>query len=358
MLSILDKYIIKKFLSTYFFMLGVIMLLSMVFDISARLSEFIANKAPIKAIIFDYYLNFIVYYGNTFSSMIVFISVIWFTAKLAQDTEIVPMIYSGKPFVRILKPYFISATLLMLLSIFINQFLLPISNKIRIDFENQYYRDRILVENYHAEFNGNQYVYFTNYNSDEGIIYDFNLELWNKENKLVRYVRAKTATNTEGTDKWILKNYYIRKVGETKDVLTQGIQKDTLLNFSIDEVAIRENQSETMTQSELSNFIKSEEKKGSSNVPKYKLTLYERSSLPFATYVLTLIGVAVSSRKTRGGIGLNIAIGLGFVFIYIFAMKVTNVAALNVGFPPLLAVWIPNIIFGFLGIYLYKLSPK
>ena len=137
-LTILDKYIIKKFLSTYFFMLGVIMLLSMVFDISARLSEFIDNKAPIKEIFLEYYLNFLIYYGNTFSPLIIFISVIWFTAKMAQETEIIPMIFSGRAFVRILRPYLISATFLVIISLFMNNYLLPISNKIRFDFEEKY----------------------------------------------------------------------------------------------------------------------------------------------------------------------------------------------------------------------------
>jgi lipopolysaccharide export system permease protein len=358
MLSILDKYIIKKFLSTYFFMLGIIMLLSMVFDISANLSEFIQNKAPISAIFIDYYLNFLVYYGNTFSSIIVFISVIWFTAKMAQDSEIIPMLFSGRPFLRILKPYAISATILLVLSIFINHFLLPISNKIRLDFEEKYYRSRMLVENYHAEFNKEKYVYFSTYNSEENLVYNFNLEQWSKNNEPTYFLRAKTAKNFKGTNRWQFTNFYERKIGGTNDVLHVGLKKDTVFNFKIEDLAFRDNRSETMTNSELNAFIDREIAKGSANVPMYKIVLYQRTSLPFAVYVLTLIGVAVSSTKKRGGIGLNIAIGLGFAFTYIFAMKITTVAALNVGFPPLLAVWIPNIIFGVVGIYLYRVSPK
>ncbi len=358
MLSILDKYIIKKFLSTYFFMLGIIMLLSMVFDISANLSEFIQNKAPISSIFIDYYLNFLVYYGNTFSSIIVFISVIWFTAKMAQDSEIIPMLFSGRPFIRILKPYAISATILLVLSIFINHFLLPISNKIRLDFEEKYYRSRILVENYHAEFNKEKYVYFSSYNSDENIVYNFNMEQWTKDNKPSYFIRATTAKNILGTNKWELMDFYERKIGETNDILRSGHRKDTVFTFKIEDLAIRDNRSETMTNKQLSDFINREIAKGSANVPMHKIVLYQRTSLPFAVYVLTIIGVAVSSTKKRGGIGLNIAIGLGFAFIYIFAMKITTVAAMKVGFPVLLAVWIPNILFGLVGVYLYRISPK
>lgn len=340
-------------------MLGIIMLLSMVFDISARLGEFIANKAPVKDIIFDYYLNFLIFYGNTFSSLIVFIAVIWFTAKMSQDSEIIPMLFSGKPFIRILRPYMISATILMLLSLVLNQFVLPISNKTRFAFEEKYYQDRMLIENYHAEFNHSKYVYFTYYNSDENMVYDFNLEIWSKKKKKpLYYIRAKTAVNKIGTYEWKLNNYYERKIGDVNDQLTHGFIKDTVFTFKVTDLAYRDNHCETMTRSELLNFIRSEKKKGSPNIPMFLVKLYERTSLPFATYVLTIIGVSVSSRKKRGGIGLNIAIGLGFVFIYIFAMKITNVAATNVGFPPIIAVWIPNVLFGIIGIYLYKISPK
>jgi lipopolysaccharide export system permease protein len=339
-------------------MLGIIMLLSMVFDISANLSEFMQNNAPISAIFFEYYLNFLVYYGNTFSSIIVFISVIWFTAKMTQDSEIIPMLFSGRPFIRILKPYAISATILLVLSIFINHFLLPISNKIRLDFEEKYYRSRMLVENYHAEFNKEKYVYFSSYNNDDNIVYNFNMEQWSKSNAPLYFIRATMAKNYPGTFRWELTNYYERRIGDTEDKLDVGQKKDTVFTFKIEDLAYRDNRSEIMKNSDLKVFIAREEAKGSPNVALHKIVLYQRTAMPFAVYVLTLIGVAVSSTKKRGGIGLNIAIGLGFVFIYIFSMKIASVAAINVGFPPLLAVWIPNILFTLVGVYLYKISPK
>lgn len=362
-----DIYIIRKFLTTFFFMLGIIMLLAMVFDVSEKLSDLINNNAPISEIIGSYYLNFLIYYGNTFSSMIIFVSVIWFTAKMAQDSEIIPMMFSGRPFTRIMRPYMIAATLLMLLSLWLNHFVVPISNQNRLDFEEKYYRDRIVVENYHAEFPGNQHVYFLNYSSDEGIVYGLKIERWSNDRKLLSYISANHATNKPGTKIWTLNNYYIRKINPSdqvnkdkvlKDNLVAGIKKDTTFIFDINDIAIRDNRAETMSYKELKAFIAKEKDKGSSNVPMYEIELYRRTSYPFATYVLTLIGVAVSSRKSRGGIGVNIAIGLGFVFIYIFAMKITTVAAINVGFSASLAVWIPNILFGIVGLYLYKIAPK
>lgn len=346
-------------------MLGIIMLLAMVFDISEKLSELIGNKAPVKAIIFDYYLNFLVFYGNTFSSMIIFVSVIWFTAKMAQDSEIIPMMFSGRPFTRIMRPYMIAATILMLVSLLLNHFIVPISNQKRLDFEERFYRDRIYVENFHAEFPGHQHVYFDNYASDEGVVYGLKIENWTKDRQLNSFLYATSATNISGTNKWKLNGYYVRNIepnSKNKDAvpdhLIAGNVKDTSFQFKIEELAIRDNRAETMSYSELKEFISKEKAKGSGSVPVYEIELYRRTSYPFATYVLTLIGVAVSSKKSRGGIGANIAIGLGFVFIYIFAMKVTTVAAINVGLSTQLAVWIPNILFGIVGLYLYKIAPK
>lgn len=365
MLKKFDIYIIKKFLTTFFFMLGIIMLLAMVFDISEKLSELIANKAPVKAIILGYYLNFLIFYGNTFSSMIIFVSVIWFTAKMAQDSEIIPMMFSGRPFTRIMRPYMIAATILMLISLLLNHFVVPLSNQQRLDFEERYYRDRIYVENFHAEFPGNQNVYFDNYASDNGIVYGLKIENWTEDRQLTSYLSATSATYNAKTKLWTINDYYVRKINLNKnnsdalpDNLSAGTKMDTTFQFKTEDLAIRDNRAETMSYNELKEFIAKEKAKGSGSVPMYEIELYRRTSYPFATYVLTLIGVAVSSKKSRGGIGANIAIGLGFVFIYIFAMKVTTVAAINVGLSTQLAVWIPNILFGLVGLYLYKIAPK
>lgn len=373
MLKILDKYIIRKFLTTFFFMLGVIMLLAMVFDLAERLSEFIDNKAPLSAIVFDYYLNFLIYYGNTFSSMIIFISVIWFTAKMAQETEIIPMLNSGRPFLRIIRPYMIAATILMLMSLVLNHFVIPRSNRVRLEFEETYYRNDLVVENYRAEYPGNQFVHFGSYSASMNMLSDFQIEQYNDKNELVRFLKARNAIAKPGSNHWVLKDYYerivtppvavINAIGEEEtqfipDKLIERQSKDTVFPFKINELAQRDNIAEAMTYTELTDFIKKEKEKGNSKVPTYEIELHQRTSYPFATYVLTLIGVAVSSRKKRGGIGINIAIGLIFVFIYIFAMKVTTVAAIKIGFPPIAAVWIPNVIFGLFAIYLYRKAPK
>ncbi len=330
------------------------MVFAMVFDIAEKLSEFLENNASMHEVIFDYYINFLMFYGNMFSSMIIFVSVIWFTAKMAQDTEIIPIWNSGRPFGRFIRPYLIAATFLMIISIIFNHFIIPHSNKERLNFEEKYYRNTISVSNYHAEYPGHEVVYFTSYDGETNRINNFVIEKWNDKNELISIIKAGTAINSPGSKEWKLMSYYERIVGHPNDRIIEGREKDTVFQFSIDEMATRENVAESMDYFELKQFIERERKKGSSMVPTYEVELYQRTSYPFATYVLTIIGVAVASRKKRGGVGVNIALGLGIIFIYIFAMKVTTVAAMNVGFPASIAVWVPNFLFAGVAYFLYK----
>lgn len=354
MLKILDRYIIRKFLTTFFFMLTVIMILATVFDLADKLGEFLQNRASASEVIFEYYVNFILFYSNMFSSMIIFVSVIWFTAKMAQDTEIIPIWNSGRPFGRFVRPYMIAATILMLISLMFNHFIIPRSNKVRLAFEERYYRMTMSVSDYHAEFPGHQVVYFPTYTAETNLVYDLVVEQWDDKNRLVSFIKATTAECKAGTNEWTLHNYYERVAGDTNDRLLTGASKDTTFQFNIDEIATRENVAEAMNYFELKQFIEREREKGSSMVPMYEIELYQRTSYPFATYVLTIIGIAVSSRKKRGGIGINIAIGLGIIFIYIFAMKVTTVSAINLGVPTRIAVWVPNILFAGVAWLLYR----
>ena len=354
MLKIIDRYIIRKFLTTFFFMLVVIMMLAMVFDLADKLAEFIDNDATLYEVVFEYYLNFILFYGNMFSSMIIFVSVIWFTAKMAQETEIIPIWNSGRKFSRFVRPYMIAATFLMLISLVFNHFVIPRSNKVRLAFEERSYRHAISVQDYHAEFPGNQVVYFKSYSASNNLINNLVIEQWNDKGEVVSFIKAETAENATGSDRWQLNNYYKRNVGYPIDQIIEGPVMDTSFQFGIEEMATRDNIAQAMTYFELNKFIERERFKGSSMVSMYEIELYQRTSYPFATYVLTIIGIAVASRKKRGGVGINIAIGLGIIFIYIFAMKVTTVAAINFGFSALISVWIPNIIFGGVAWWLYQ----
>ncbi len=339
-------------------MLAVIMMFAIVFDVSEKLGDFIANEAPLGEVIFDYYLNFIILYGNMFTSMIVFISVIWFTSKMAKDTEIIPIWFSGRPILRYLRPFFIAATILMVFSLFVNHFVVPRANKERLKFEEKYYRDVMIVEDYHAEFPGHESVYFSNYTSTEGRINDFTFQKYNDDNTPHLFIKARYASNERGSKQWKLTDLYVKRFHPGHIQIRHLKTLDTTFQFSVSEMAQRENTAEAMTYTELNDFIDREKKKGSSLVPLYEIELHQRTSYPFAAYILTLIGVSVSSQKRRGGIGLNIAIGLGIVFVYIFAMKMLTVATLNLGFPALLSVWIPNLFFALTAIALFRLSQK
>lgn len=357
-MSIIDRYIVKKFLGTYFFMLGIIMMFATVFDISEKLSEFISNKAPISGIIFEYYVNFILYYGNLFSSMIIFLSVIWFTAKMAKDTEIVPILFSGKPVFRLYRPYLMAATVLMVLSLVLNHLIVPTANKKRLDFENQYYRNALVVEDYNAEYPGNLHVYFSNFVEFEDRAHNFIIQQFDEKHKIKYFLKARYAKNKPGTFQWTLEDYYEKSFEFPIGKIKYGHRKDTTFAFQMEEMAQRQNIAETMSYDELTKMIERESQKGSDLVPFYEIELHQRTSYPFAAYVLTIIGVAVSSEKRRGGIGVNIAIGLLFVFIYIFSMKMMTVASVNLGVPVLLSVWVPNLLFLGISIVLFFKSQK
>jgi lipopolysaccharide export system permease protein len=243
----------------------------------------------------------------------------------------------------------------MILALVLNHFIVPRANKVRLAFEEKYYWDNgMQVDNYHAEFPGEQVVYFSSYTSQSGIVNDFVVEQWNEKGEIVSILKAKTAKNEPGSNTWKISSFFERRVGDPKDEIITGVTKDTTFAFSIDEMATRANVAEAMGYFELKEFIQREKDKGSKRVPTYEIVLYERTSLPFSTYILTIIGIAVASRKKRGGIGINIAIGIGIIFIYIFAMKVMSVASMNVGLPSYIAVWVPNVLFGTIAYFLYR----
>lgn len=357
-MSIIDRYIIKKFLATFFFMLGIIMLFATVFDVSEKLSEFISNKAPVSGIIFEYYFNFILFYGNMFSSMIIFLAVIWFTSKMANDTEVVPILFSGKPIFRFYRPYLMTATLLMIISLFMNHVIVPEANKKRLDFENKYYRNMLVVEDYNAEFPGNKHVYFKTYLEYENRANNFILQEFDNYKNIKYFLKARYARNESNSNKWILEDYYEKTYDFPKGILRTGFRKDTILPFQLREMTQRENIAESMNYFELKKMIAREQIKGSDRVPFYEIELHQRTSYPFAAYILTIIGVTVSSRKKRGGIGKNIALGLLFVFVYIFSMKMMTVSAVNLGVSVPLAVWVPNMLFTGIAAVLFLKSQR
>jgi lipopolysaccharide export system permease protein len=328
----------------------------MVFDIAEKLTDFLDRDASWYDIFTIYYSNFIIYYGFQFVYMINFISVIWFTSKMAQNTEIIPILSAGVSFNRFLRPYFISATLLVILTIIMYNFVLPASNRARLNFEENYYRTHFSTRGV-VRVNPNEMVRFASYDVFNHEVNDLQIETW-KGDSLASLLNAKKAKGDSLSNTWHLKFYNVRIFGDLNDQYYEGTKVDTNLTFKITELIFRDNVVEAMNFKQLNKFIADEIARNSSNVPHYLLIKYNRFAAPFAIYILTLIGVSVSSRKSRGGLGANIAIGLGICLLYVFSMKMTSVAALNVGFSPLMAVWLPNMIFAVIAIYLYKIAPK
>ena len=347
-----------------------ITMISMVFDLSEKLNEFLVRGAPWSEIFGTYYANFFLFYGTQFSYLLNFISVIWFTSKMANNTEIVPVLSAGVSFNRFLRPYFISSFILMIVAMVMYNFVLPDSNQSRLDFEERYYRDRSSRAHMRRVVGENQdkVLYIGNYNGVSKVITDFKLQKFTDVGdgkKAMEYeIKAEVAIADSLSNDWILKAYTIRTFAEfldsgtVDDHIFQGFEVDTTLDFGLKNVIFRSTIIEAMDNAELDAFIAKQEAAGSEKVPMYKIEKHKRWASPFAIIVLTVIGVSLASQKKRGGLGMNIAVGLMLCVVYIFSMQITTVAATNVGLTPAVAVWVPNIIFSVIAFYLYKRAPK
>ena len=359
MLKKIDIYIIKKFLGTFFFTLILIILVIIVFDISEKLQDFIERKAPLKAIIFDYYVNFVPYFANMFSPLFIFISVIFFTSKMASNSEIVAILSGGVSFKRMLRPYFICAFSLAVLSFYLNNFLIPDANKKRLEFEEIYYRNKFrnFAQDIHRQIDDNTYVYMSNFVADLDLANNFSIERFNGKNLEYKLI-SDNAKWDSTINKWTITNYVERHIDGLYETINTGIKKDTAINLLPDEFKRRNSYITTMDMFELNDFIEEEKFKGSQLIVEYEVEKHQRGAYPFATFVLTLIGVSISSRKVRGGIGLHIGIGLLISFSYILFMQISSTFAINSGAPAFIAVWIPNVLYGLLALYLLKKAPK
>lgn len=355
----LDWYIIRKFLGTFFLIIAIIMLVSVVFDISEKIEDFIENEAPLGEIVFDYYLNFMAYYGNLFSAFLVFITVVVFTSRLASRSEFVAMLSGGIKFSRLLRPYMIAATFLVVLSLLLNHIFLPMANSTRLEFEEEYLRSgfRQSGEHFNYELKPGTIVYFKTFNYTSNMAHRFSLEKWEND-EIVYKLFTDRATYDTSSNKWNLVNFTIRERIGDEQRFQQGALMDTVLGIKPTDFARRVTFASSMGYREISDYIAQEKAKGSDKVAFIEIEKHQRTSYPFATYILTLIGVSISCRKIRGGIGLHIAYGFSIVFSYIFAMRVASVSATNLGVDALVAVWIPNAIFLVLGLVLLRYTPK
>ena len=356
----MDWYIIKKFLGTYFFAIALIISIAVVFDVNEWIDNFINNKAPVKAIIFDYYANFIPYFSNLFSPLFVFIAVIFFTSKLAENSEIIAMMSTGMSFKRLLRPYMISAAIISIMTYGMGAYVIPRGNVTRLDFEDKYKKKKKTeyVRNVQVEVDSGVIAYMERYENYNKTAYRFSLDKF-VDKKLVSHLTARSATyDTTTVHKWTLKNYMIREMDGMKETITKGERLDSIIKMEPQDFLIMKGQQETMTSSELSAYIERQRRRGFANIKEFEIEYHKRIAMSFASFILTIIGVSLSSRKVKGGMGMYLGAGLALSFSYILFQTVSATFAVNGNASPFLAVWVPKIVYTFIAIYLYRKAPR
>lgn len=358
-LTIIDRYIIKKYIGTFLYTMAIFTVVAVIFDVSERLDDFLKYKAPLSKIVFEYYAGFIPFYLNFLSPLINFIAVIFFTAKMANQTEIVPILSGGMSFNRFLRPYLISATIIFFITLIFNIYIIPRTNKLKVGFENVYVKP---VKNNtklstHMQIDKDSYVYVESFDNDRKIGYNFILEIFD-EKELKEILIADRITWDSVQVKWQIHNYSVRTIDSLKETMTKGDLKDTTLDMSPRDFEIYDNLYTAMSNDELNTRIEKERTRGTGLMSNLKLEKYKRFIYPFSAFVLTLMGVALSSRKARGGIGLSLGLGIALSFTYILFIQFATMFSLKGGLSPLLATLIPNIIFSIIAVYLLIKAPK
>lgn len=359
----LDAYIIKKLLTTFVLSIAIIMAIIIVIDYSEKIDDFTETEAPLSAIAM-YYLLLIPYYSNMFAALFCFISVLLVASKLGSNTEIVAMLSCGISFRRILVPFMIAAGLVASVSIFMNMYLLPVANSHRLHYETEYIgnSNTRFIDNtsmYHAQLSKEQFVYVRYYDRDKDKANDLTLEQIDTNQRLVSKLTADYADWNPETQKWDLFVWTSRDyLPDGSEIVKSGYKRDTTINMLPKHFKMRKGTVGTMKYDELSEFIEKEKLAGSNNLNLYYIEKYKRIAFPMSTFVLTLIGASLASRKVRGGIGVHIAFGILLAFTYILFMQLTTEFSVKGGVDPLLATWVSNFIYLIIGFILYRKAPK
>ncbi|MFM2213798.1 MAG: hypothetical protein RL427_1061 [Bacteroidota bacterium] len=357
MLKIIDRYILKRYLVTFFVMLLMFIPIGIIIDVSEKVNKMIENHVPFSKIA-QYYLDFTIYFANLLFPIFLFLSIIWFTSKLASNTEIIAVLSSGISFTRFLRPYIIGATIVSLLALVMSIYLVPNASA---GFKN--FRYTYLIGNGVSEMRDNtdvfrqiskdEYLFVSNFQEASKMAFNFTMEKF--ENDQLKYkVNASRIKWNPVKKNYTLYNYSKRKVGVLGDILETAEMKDTVFNFDIEDLTPVVYIAETLNLRDLNHFIEKEKARGSSNINVYLVVLYKKYSIPVSAFILTIIAVAVSSMKRRGGMGMNLALGILIAFSFVFFDKIFGVLAEKSTMPPIIAVWIPNVVFGILAVYLLR----
>ena len=358
----LDSYIIKKFIGTYIYSILLIISISIVFDINENLNKFTTYHAPLRAIVFDYYANFVPYFANLFSPLFVFIAVIFFTSKLAGNSEIIAMLASGMSFKRLLRPYFISAALIAALNFHLGSYVIPKGTVVRHDFESLYKNNtkNTSASNIQLMVDKGVVAYISQYDDIRKTGYGFSLYKFENK-KMVSQMNASVIqydTISDSRYHWKARNYKIRTLKGMREQIKSGNEIDTIIQMEPMDLVFSKGQQETFTSPELRRYISKQQSRGSSNVVQYEVEYHKRIASSFASFILTIIGVSLSSRKRKGGMGLYLGIGLALSFTYILLQTISATFAINAGTPPMLAAWMPNILYTFIAYFCYRQAPN
>jgi len=357
-----DRYIIAKFIGTYVYSIVLIISIAIVFDVNENLAKFTTNHAPLRAIVLDYYANFVPYFSNLFSPLFVFIAVIFFTSKLAGNSEIIAMLASGMSFKRLMRPYMISAALIAVLNFYLGSMVIPKGTVIRQNFESQYKNSKKVTsaQNVQLQVGPGIIAYMQQYDDLTKTGYGFSLDKFENK-KLVSHMTAQLIrydTISDARYHWRVQNYKIRTLKGLREQITSGQQMDTTIVMEPMDLVFSKGQQETFTSPELRRYISKQQERGSQNVVQYEVEYHKRIAMSFASFILTIMGASLSARKRKGGMGLYLGIGLALSFTYILLQTISATFAINVGTPPMLAAWIPNILYVFIAYFCYRQAPN
>ncbi len=350
--KILDRYIIRKFLGTYIFAIILILAITVMFDVNEKLDAFL--KAPLKATLFDYFLNFLPYFANQFSPLFTFIAVIFFTSKLADNSEIIAMLSSGMSFRRLMRPYLISATVIAVATYLLSAYIIPPANIERINFTNTYVKNKRVEygTNIQLQVAKGEIAYMSRYDSNTKTGYKFSLESF-KDKKLVSRLTAQVI-RYDSLHNWQVRDYMIRNFKGNREEIIRGAKLDTVIPIEPRDFLISKNDHETMPTPDLNGYIVRQKERGVANIKDFEIEYHRRFAMTAAAFILTVIGMSLSSRKVKGGMGINIGIGLVLSFSYILFMTVTSTFAVSGYTSPAIAMWIPNIVYTIIAVVLYR----
>lgn len=353
MFKLIDRYIIRKFLGTYVFAIVLLLAIVVMFDINEKLDAFL--KAPLDKTLFDYFLNFLPYFANQFSPLFTFIAVIFFTSKLAENSEIIAMLSAGISFRRLLRPYMFSAAIIALATFILDAYIIPPANVKRINYTNTYVKDK------RVDYGANimlmvapgEIAYMNRFDNNTKSGTRFSLEKFDDEKRLISRLTAQSI-RWDTLYSWRVYDYVIRDIEGEREFITKGQQLDTMIPFEPRDFLISENDHQLLTTPALSEYIDRQKERGVANIQSFQVEYHRRFAMTAAAFILTVIGLSLSSRKVKGGMGLNIGIGLVLSFSYILFMTITQTFAISGLTSPFVAMWIPNIIYTIIAIILYR----